>query len=72
MAVLDSHGFLPSLSVLHNVIGSSDSDKRPVFVIKAKESCPVPLRGLDLHDVRSDLIDDLIPVQRNALFYKPQ
>ena len=69
---MDAKRFLPAISVRDDVECSSDGAEDFFVRIEADEARAVALRSFDLHNVRSDLLNDVVPIHRNSLVRCPK
>ncbi len=65
---VDTNRLLPLLRMPNNVRSRGHAEDAPVMIGKAKEACPMSIRGLHLDEVRCDLLNDISPVHMCEIF----
>src|SRR5260370_16445298 len=63
-----SYRLLPSVRVLDDMSCCSNATNVVVIVIKAQKTSSVSVRSFNLHDVRRDFFNKVIPVHRRSSF----
>lgn len=71
MQMLNFQRLLPVVSVSNNMLRRGNTAPSFCLVIEKKETCPVSRWSFNLHNMRRNFLDNLIPVHSVAPYEKP-